>query len=167
MDSNPAPSKLGRHGGRRTRGRQVNNINLKTRGGTSREYLLRRLERDGRHELLDGVRNREITVHAAAVEAGYIRRRETRVIDGDHNLTRWREHRMAEVLDRAPSPSYAHAELPCFNCRAPQAWRALAEVADTYLRARRGESSRTSMSGVLPMACCRRQRLVSVETLIA
>jgi hypothetical protein len=73
---------------------------------------------------------------------------------------------MADVLDRAPPAASVCDELPCFSCRQLCAWRALKEIADTYLRARRGEPSRAAMGGVLPMACCRRQRVASVDAMI-
>jgi hypothetical protein len=162
MDDKP---RLNRNGGLRRKGEHSSNRKLK--GGTNREYLLARLDRDGRQDLVAAIHGREISAYAAAVEAGYVRRRKTAVVEGDHNLTRWRKHRMAEALDRAPAAaSYHNEQLPCFACRQPQAWKALAEVADTYLRARRGEARRASTSGLLPMSCCRR-RPASVDSLIA
>src|SRR2546429_2995329 len=43
-------------------------------GGTSREYLLDRLERAGRTDLLDGIARGQITVLMAAEAAGFYRR---------------------------------------------------------------------------------------------
>lgn len=48
---------LAEHGGARERAEQVDNINL-TDGGTSRSYLLRRLARDGRDDLLGRIEAR-------------------------------------------------------------------------------------------------------------
>jgi hypothetical protein len=172
MSDAPRASRLGPHGGHRRskattagQGDDNHDITLKARG-TSRRYIVERLIRDQRFDLVEGIKSRQISAFSAAVEAGYVRRRKTGVVNDDHNLTRTRKHAMAEALDRPPPP-YACAELPCFACRQPQAWRALAEISETYLRARRGQPSRASMNGVLPMSCCRRQRLASVETLIA
>jgi len=62
------------HGGPRTK-EQVDGINLTdgSGGGTSAEYILRRLKRD-RPELAQKVIDGELTPHAAAVEAGIQRR---------------------------------------------------------------------------------------------
>ena len=44
-------------------------------GGTSREYLLDRLQRAGRFDLLEGVARGRISVLTAAEAAGFVRRR--------------------------------------------------------------------------------------------
>jgi hypothetical protein len=166
MDDDSAASKLGTHGGRRVRGQQVDNISKKTGGGTSRQYLVSRLERAGRTDLLDGIAQGQISVFAAAAEAGIVRRRKT-VADGDHNATRRREFAMAAVLERAPPTPYVCAEVPCFGCRHLNTNAALREIADGYLARQRGEPSRgPSSGGLLPASCCRRQRVASIDALI-
>lgn len=50
--------------------RKGDNITLSVRG-TSTEYTLRRLARDGHDELLDAIANEEISVNAAAIQVGY------------------------------------------------------------------------------------------------
>jgi hypothetical protein len=62
-----APSKLGSHTGRDAR---VHNINRKPGGGTSRAYILARLEREGRRDPIAGIKARQISCYAAAVEMG-------------------------------------------------------------------------------------------------
>ena len=44
-------------------------------GGTSREYLLSRLERDGHFALVEGVRTGQISAFSASIAAGYHKRR--------------------------------------------------------------------------------------------
>jgi hypothetical protein len=139
---------------------EFDNINKRTGGGTGREYLIERLRRAGRTDLLDGIAQRQISAYAAAVQAGIVRRRRTAVADGDHNLTRRRQHEMQTVLERSAAGTFACAELPCLSCNHPDAWRALKEVANTYVASRKGElpSCRSPM-GVLPPSCCRRTML--------
>jgi hypothetical protein len=155
MDDVPVPSKLGQHGGPRHptagQGDEKSDITLKSRG-TGKQYILERLRRDQRFDLIDGVQQRQISAYAAGIEAGYFRRPLTRVVDNDHNKTRLRMHEMDAVLGRS---AFVCAELPCLSCNHPDAWRALKEVAATYVRGRRGEVIR-SASGVLPASCCRR-----------
>jgi hypothetical protein len=145
-------------------------MTLRSRG-TSRAYIVERLIRDQRLDLLEAIEARQISAFAAAVECGYARRRARRtggVDEDDCNVTKTRKHAMATALaEYPPAMAYVSGELPCFACRQPEAWRALKEIADTYLRAKRGESSRASMSGALPMACCRRRAKADVAALIA
>jgi len=143
--------RLGRHGGPRVRGQQRADSTLK-RGSTSRDYTIARLEREGRHDLADGIRQRLITAFAARVEMGWCQRPQTGVVDGDHNLTRRRQHELETVAER---PSFADP-IPCFSCRSPCAWRALKEISATYVQARQGKPTRATAAGMLPMACCQR-----------
>jgi hypothetical protein len=167
MDDHPAPSQLDRSSGQDERKCEIDNINSKkTTGGTARGYLLQRLVRAGRTDLLQGIAECKISVFAAAVAAGIVRRRKT-VAGDDCNQARMREHEMAQVLARSSQPPAFNSELPCFHCREACAWKALAEISDAYARGRRGEIIR-SASGVLPAVCCRRtmMRPTSVEALI-
>lgn len=68
---------IGGHGGKRE---QVNNVNLKTPGGNSPTYALRRLKRD-RPDLAERVVAGELSANAAAIEAGF--RRKTIIIPAD------------------------------------------------------------------------------------
>jgi hypothetical protein len=64
--NNPLPA----HGGdRKSDQNQVDNINLKTKGGTDTEYTLRRLARDN-PELLDAIERGDLSVNQAAIKAG-------------------------------------------------------------------------------------------------
>jgi hypothetical protein len=154
--------RLGKHGGPRIRGQQRAAGTLK-RGSNSIEYTIARLEREGRHDLADGIRQRQITAFAARVEMGWCRRPQTSVIDDDHNLTRRRQHELGTVAER---PSFADP-IPCFSCRSPCAWRALKEISATYMQARQGKPTRAPAGGILPMACCKRQIPFSAEACIA
>ena len=79
LDSNEIKSKvkyaraieIGKHGGNRKKDFQSNPITLKR--GTSRPYILARLERDGYTDLLAQIHAKEITAKAAARKAGYIK----------------------------------------------------------------------------------------------
>jgi len=64
---------LGEHGGAREDGEQVDSINLKTEGGTSQTYALKRLKRD-RPDLAEKVVRGEVSPNAAAIEAGFRRK---------------------------------------------------------------------------------------------
>jgi hypothetical protein len=64
---------LGRHGGdhkSQVFRDQVGNANLMSTGGTTRPYILARLERDGHGELAARVRAGEMSARAAALQAG-------------------------------------------------------------------------------------------------
>jgi|SRR5262245_25742567 len=71
-----AQPKLGRWGGARVRGEQVYNVNLKSKGGNRRAYILARLRRD-QPELAARVDSGEMSAHAAACELGWVRRPQT------------------------------------------------------------------------------------------
>jgi hypothetical protein len=126
------------------------------------DYWINRLAREGYTDLIAAIQRREVSAHAVAVELGWIKRRATGVVDGNHNLSRTREHAMAQVLERSAPPPAFSSEIPCFNCREPCAWQALREIADSYARGRRGEVIR-SASGVLPASCCRRTLMVRLD----
>src|SRR4051794_34787875 len=71
---------LGKHGGDRRSEKvkdQGDNITLKERG-TSRAYIIARLERDGHHELAAKVREKKLSANAAAEEAGFRKKRARR-----------------------------------------------------------------------------------------
>lgn len=65
-------ARLADHGGdRRSSEFQVDNINLKTQGGTSETYTVRRLRRDGHADLADQVERGELSANKAAIKAGF------------------------------------------------------------------------------------------------
>jgi hypothetical protein len=68
--------KLGKHGGKRTKGQQGDNVTLRSRGN-SREYILARLEREGLTDLLQAVLTRRISAFAIACELGWAKRPQT------------------------------------------------------------------------------------------
>jgi hypothetical protein len=55
------------------------------RPGTSRPYLIFRLQQGGHHELLAAVEARRLSAYAAAVQAGIVRRPEARLTRGNSN----------------------------------------------------------------------------------
>jgi hypothetical protein len=65
---------LGQHGGDRKSEQakdQVGNTKLISAGGTTRDYILARLDRDGHDELATKVRAGKLSANAAAIEAGF------------------------------------------------------------------------------------------------
>jgi hypothetical protein len=68
--------KLGKHGGKRTKGQQGDNVTLRSRGN-SREYILARLEREGLTDWIEAIRMRRISAFAVAVELGWCKRPQT------------------------------------------------------------------------------------------
>jgi hypothetical protein len=80
--------RLGRHGGaRRRKGQQGNDVPIAMRGN-SREYVEARLRRDGLDHLLRAIEDRKISHFAAAVLAGYAKRRRTVSVPGDDRRSR-------------------------------------------------------------------------------
>jgi hypothetical protein len=77
---------LGRHGGPRTKGQRGDKSPWQSRGN-SRDYLVARLRRDGREDLIRAIETLKISAFAAAVVAGY-RRRAPTLSAGDHNKSR-------------------------------------------------------------------------------
>jgi hypothetical protein len=74
MPDKPAHPRLGQHGGRRPRNERPDNISFKY--GTSRAYLLARLERD-RPDLAADVLAGEASAYSVACELGWAKRRRT------------------------------------------------------------------------------------------
>jgi hypothetical protein len=70
MDDNGSQLRLGKHGGPRIKGQRSNDVTLPQRGN-SRTYIVHRLARDGRTDLVAMVRNRQISAYAAARKAGF------------------------------------------------------------------------------------------------
>lgn len=73
MDSEPGPFKLGKHGGPRVKGQRGANSTL-SRGTTSREYIIARLERDGLTKWLEAIHQGKLSAFAVACQLGWARR---------------------------------------------------------------------------------------------
>jgi hypothetical protein len=68
-------------------------------GGTSVEYLIKRLQDIGRDDLLAAVARREISAYAAACEAGLVTRRPVQG-GGSPNQAKRRAYALHRILDR-------------------------------------------------------------------
>jgi len=73
MPDDPGQPKLGPHGGPRTKG-QRSAETMPT--GVRRDYIIRRLERDGRHDLAEAIREDRVSAYSIAVSLGWTRRAE-------------------------------------------------------------------------------------------
>jgi hypothetical protein len=93
MSDDPGRPPLGPHGGPRSRGVRDPET-LPT--GVRRDYILRRLERDGRHELAAAIRDGHVSAYAIAVELGWTQRAEPTGV-GSTNATKRRQHRLREL----------------------------------------------------------------------
>lgn len=114
MGDNFGVTPLGQHGGKRpgagrprkgeTREKNQNHrVSSKNQYGSSYGYILARLARDGRHDLLEGIRNGRISAYAAACEMNYCKRPEP-TGRGSENATRKRDWAMHRVLNPRPDP---------------------------------------------------------------
>ena len=92
MPDDPAQPRLGPHGGPRTKGQH----NPETRPtGVRRDYILRRLERDGRHDLAEAIREGRVSAYTIACELGWTRRAEP--ISGRTNAAKRRQHQLRAI----------------------------------------------------------------------
>jgi hypothetical protein len=80
--ANPLSPNGGDRKSKAAKSNQFDNVKLK--GGNDTGYTLRRLSRDGHHDLLNKIERKELTVNQAAVAAGY-RRRSVSVPSDDAN----------------------------------------------------------------------------------
>jgi hypothetical protein len=102
MDSDPAPFKLGQHGGKRLKGQRGPNSTLK-RGSSSGPYVLARLQRDAEEGcreaavLLQGIHDQKISAYAAGCEMNYCRRPEPSG-RGSENATKRRDWAMHKLM---------------------------------------------------------------------
>ena len=147
-------------------------------GGTSREYLLSRLRKEGHFALVRAVENGDLSCYAAACEVGFVTRKPT-LETGSQNMLRRRMFAIRNAyrdVDAQPpqdnglasnesrpaakdNPMVAGGvgDLPCLYCSHPQGQLARREIADVFLEAQLGNGNRRPASnGVLPRACCRR-----------
>jgi hypothetical protein len=72
-------------------------------GGTGRQYLLGRLEKAGRTDLLDAIAGGKVSVYAAAEEAGFVRRRAV-TGRGSPNAAKRRRFQLQAVLRGTNGP---------------------------------------------------------------
>jgi hypothetical protein len=147
-------------------------------GGTSREYLISRLRKEGHFALLAAVERGDLSAFAAAEECGFVTRRPIQGT-GSFNATRRRLFALRAALrdvdaqqqDDVLAPEEARREdsaavttvpggvgdLPCLYCSHPQAQLARREIADVFLENQLGNGNRRpAPNGVLPRGCCRR-----------
>jgi hypothetical protein len=95
--------KLGPHGGRRVKGQRSAEV---MPSGGRRDYILARLERDGRHDLAEAIREGRVSALTVAVELGWTKRPETLGL-GSGNAAKRRQHQLRALTDDALSPSQA------------------------------------------------------------
>jgi hypothetical protein len=93
MPDDPGQSPLGkREDERATAGRQQNPLH-----GNSVNYILARLERDGRHDLVEAIRAGRVSAFAVAVELGWTARPEN-LGNGSGNQARRRRHQLSHIV---------------------------------------------------------------------
>jgi len=97
MSDDPGQPTLGQHGGKRTKGHHASNRSLK--GGTNRAYVVSRLRRDGRDDLVGDICSGELSAFAAAVVMGWVTRRRTVAVHSqDSNQARRRTVDIASLI---------------------------------------------------------------------
>jgi hypothetical protein len=94
MPNIPERSRLGQHGGRRAKG--VGDPDRPFRGGR-REYVLARLERDGRHDLAAAIRAGRVSAYTVAIELGWIAR-PARIGTGSDNAQKRRQLQLRALI---------------------------------------------------------------------
>src|SRR5262249_29131200 len=123
-------------------------------GGTSREYLLSRLRKNGHFALVRAVENGDLSAFQAAEHCGYVTRRPI-AGGGSENAARRRTYALARALrdieaqqngdeslapateprrtsDRMAVPG-GYGDLPCLYCSRAEAQLARREIADVFL----------------------------------
>jgi hypothetical protein len=73
MPDDPVQPRLGKHGGPRVKGQRSAEV---MPSGSRRDYILARLERDGRHDLAAAIREDRVSAYSIAVELGWTKRAE-------------------------------------------------------------------------------------------
>jgi hypothetical protein len=97
-------------------------------GGTSREYLRKRLLAAGRHDLIAAVEQRnELSYYGAAEAAGLVTRRAT-VGDQDSNQSRRRHFAIARAIGQAPPLEPKSEPAPAQPKFSPEDARLVAEL---------------------------------------
>ena len=157
-------------------------------GGTSREYLLSRLRKNGHFALVAAVQRGDLSAFQAAEHCGYVTRRPI-AGGGSENAAKRRAYALHRALrdveaqqegDEALAPATEPprtsdrmavpggiGDLPCLYCSRAEAQLARREIADVFLEAQMGGTRRPAPNGVLPRACCRRNlTTVTAQALI-
>src|SRR6516164_9835999 len=95
MSDDPAQPKLGPHGGPRTKGIRSPKI---MPSGSRRDYILARLERDGRHDLATAIREDRVSAYTIAVELGWTKRAEpVGTSSSGVNAAKRRQHQLRAI----------------------------------------------------------------------
>src|SRR5262249_62289047 len=95
--------RLGKHGGPRTKGQRSAEV---MPSGGRRDYILARLERDGRHDLAAAIRENRVSALTIAVQLGWTKRPETLGL-GSGNAAKRRQHQLRALSGEGLSPSQA------------------------------------------------------------
>jgi hypothetical protein len=103
-------------------------------GGTSRTYLLDRLNRAGRADLLNAIANGDLSVHGAAAAAGFVRQRPT--LGGTSNQARRRHWATMRATGQAPPLEEPKSEP---TPTAPTFTRATRKAVEQLIAAGRGD----------------------------
>jgi hypothetical protein len=90
MSDNPGQPRLGKHGGPRIKGQRSAEV---TPSGGRRDYILARLERDGRKDLVEAIRKGHVSAYTVAVELGWTQRPEP-IGTGSTNAARRRHFQL-------------------------------------------------------------------------
>jgi hypothetical protein len=93
MSDDLGQPKLGPHGGPRTKGQRSAET---MRAGVRRSYILARLERDGRHDLAEAIREGRVSAYTVAVELGWTKRPEP-LGTGSINAAKRRQHQLRRL----------------------------------------------------------------------
>ena len=95
MSDDPAQPKLGPHGGPRTKGVRSPKI---MPSGSRRDYILARLERDGRHDLAEAIREGRASAYSIACELGWTKRAEPIGVGiASANAAKRRQHQLRRL----------------------------------------------------------------------
>jgi hypothetical protein len=95
MPDDPVQPRLGKHGGPRIKGQRTAEV---MPSGSRRDYILARLERDGRHDLAAAIREDRVSAYSIAVELGWTKRAEPAGISSSGvNAAKRRQHQLWAV----------------------------------------------------------------------
>ena len=92
--------RLGKHGGPRVKG-QRSAETMPT--GVRRDYIVRRLERDGRHDLAEAIREGRASAYSIACELGWTKRPEP-IGTGSINASKQRQYRLRTLMNGGALP---------------------------------------------------------------
>jgi hypothetical protein len=100
MSDDLGQPRLGKHGGPRKRGER-NPETMPT--GVRRDYIVRRLQRDGRHDLAQAIREGRVSAYSVAVELGWTKRAEP-LGSGSVNAAKRRQYRLRTLMNGGALP---------------------------------------------------------------